>query len=77
MLGTFAAGAFLYQKNMLEERARIADAKLHSDTYDTPEKAMAEIKAALSLVSRKMNKGKSEAAKGLQKVDKLKIFKKN
>ena len=76
MLATFAIGGFLYQKNMEAERARIAYEKLHTDTYDSPEKAMEEIKAALALVSRKMNKGKREAAKGLNKVDKLDIFKK-
>ena len=75
MLATFAVGGFLYQKNMAEERERIAYEKLHTDTYEDPEKAMAEIKNALALVSRKMNKGKKEAAKGLKKVEKLDIFK--
>ncbi len=75
MLAAFAIGGFLYQKNMAKEKARIAYEKLHTDTFDDPEKAMAEIQKALSLVSRKMNKGKNEAAKGLKKVEKLDIFK--
>ena len=75
MLAAFAVGGFLYQKNMAEERARIAYEKLHKDSFEDPEKAMAEIQKALALVSRKMNKGKKEAAKGLQKVEKLEIFK--
>ena len=75
MLTAFGLGAFLYQKNMAAERERLAIEILNKDTYDDPEKAMAEIKSALALVSRKMNKGKKEAAKGLNKVDKLNIFK--
>jgi hypothetical protein len=77
MVGAFAIGAFLYQQNMQFERARIAQEKLHNDTFDTPEKAMQEIKAALALVSRKMNKGEKNAAKGLQKVEKLHLFNNN
>jgi hypothetical protein len=44
---------------------------LQEDTYDDPEKAAAEIKAALALVSSKLNKGKKEAAKGLRKMEKV------
>jgi hypothetical protein len=77
MIGAFAVGAFLYQQNMQFEKARIAQEKLHKDTFEDPEKAMQEIKAALALVSRKMNKGQKNAAKGLQKVENLHIFNKN
>lgn len=42
-----------------------------NDTYEDPEKAAAEIKAALALVSSKLNKGKKAAAKGLKKMEKV------
>jgi hypothetical protein len=42
---------------------------LYKDSYEDPEQAVAEIKAALALVSSKLNKGKREAAKGLKKVE--------
>lgn len=43
---------------------------------EDPEQAMAEIKAALALVSSKLNKGKRTATKGLRKVDNLnRVFK--
>lgn len=46
-------------------------------TIEDPEQAIAEIKAALALVSSKLNKGKKEASKGLDRVDEVdKIFKK-
>lgn len=47
------------------------------DSFDDPELALAEIKAALSLVSSKINKGKKEIGKGLHEVETLdKIIKK-
>lgn len=77
MVLAFAAGGWLYQRNMAIERTRIAHEKLYNDTFEgNPEQAMAEIKAALALVSRKMNKGEKKAAKGLQKISTLdSIFK--
>ncbi len=70
-VAAFAVGGYLYQQNMTVEKGN----PLFVDTYDDPEKAKAEIQKALALVSRKMNKGKKEAAKGLVKVDKIQIFK--
>jgi hypothetical protein len=40
-----------------------------TDTYDDPEKALAEIRAALSLVSGKLNKGKKETIRHLEQVE--------
>jgi hypothetical protein len=58
-----------------EHRTQIAaQAKLNTDTYEDPEKAAAEIKAALALVSSKINKGKKQMKKGLQKIDKADKF---
>lgn len=77
MVFAFAAGGWLYQRNMAAERTRIAHEKLWKDTFEgNPEQAMAEIKAALALVSRKMDKGEKQAAKGLRKISTLdSIFK--
>ena len=77
MVFAFAAGGWLYQQNMAAERTRIAHEKLYNDTFEgNPEQAMAEIKAALALVSRKMDKGEKKAAKGLRKISTLdSIFK--
>jgi hypothetical protein len=47
---------------------------LESDTYGTPEEALAELRAALSLVSRKMNKGKEEALKHMDEVQQADVF---
>lgn len=72
MVFAFAAGGWIWQQNMAAERARIAHEKLYKDTFeDDPEKAIAEIKAALALVSRKMSKGTKNASKGLEKVSTL------
>jgi F0F1-type ATP synthase membrane subunit b/b' len=40
------------------------------DENDDPEKAFAEVQAALKKVSKKMNKGNDEAMNGLKKVQK-------
>ncbi|MFN4256692.1 MAG: hypothetical protein ACK4Q5_16950 [Saprospiraceae bacterium] len=50
------------------------DVATQEDTFDDPEQAAAEIKAALALVSSKMRKGKKEAAKGLQKMEAVDKF---
>ncbi len=42
-----------------------------ADTYQDPEQALAEIKAALALVSSKIKKGKKEVDKGLQEIEML------
>jgi hypothetical protein len=47
------------------------------DSFDDPEQAYAEIKAALALVSSKINRGKTEAAKNINRIDTIdKFFKK-
>ena len=44
------------------------------DTYEDPEQALAEIKAALALVSSKISKSKQTLDKGLQEVDRIDIL---
>ncbi|TNE55850.1 MAG: hypothetical protein EP344_13090 [Bacteroidetes bacterium] len=44
------------------------------DTYEDPEQALAEIKAALALVSSKINRSKKTMEKGLQEVDHIDIL---
>lgn len=48
--------------------------KAQQDTYEDPEKALAEIKAVLALVSNKINKSKKEIGKGLQEVEAVDIL---
>lgn len=51
--------------------------QIPADSFDDPEKAYAEIKAALALVSSKINRGKTEAAKNINRIDTIdKFFKK-
>ena len=50
------------------------DAAIEEDSYDDPEQALAEIKAALALVSSKINKSKRTLDKGLQEVERIDIF---
>lgn len=47
---------------------------LQDDSYEDPEKAYEEVKAALMLVSNKMKKGTSVADKNLGKLKKASIF---
>jgi len=47
---------------------------LVEDTCDDPEQALAEIKAALALVSSKINKSKHTLEKGLQEVDHVDVL---
>lgn len=44
------------------------------DSFDDPEQALAEIKAALALVSSKINRSKQTLEKGLQEVDQIDIL---
>lgn len=44
-----------------------------TDTYDDPEKAYTEIKAALALVSTKMKKSRTEAVKGIDKIGRARL----
>lgn len=47
---------------------------LAADTCDDPEEALAEIKAALALVSSKINKGRHTLDKGLQEVEHVEVL---
>lgn len=47
---------------------------LAADTCDDPEEALAEIKAALALVSSKINKSKHTLDKGLQEVEHVEVL---
>ncbi len=69
------AGGWLFQRNMAEEkhRAELRE-RLNRDTFEDPEKALAEVKAAFALVARKTEKGSRKAEKGLKRVKKLDIF---
>jgi hypothetical protein len=75
--GALALGGWWMAQQRLEQQRLAALEKLNTDTYEDPEKAAEEIKAALALVSSKMRKGKREAAKGLKKMETIdKFFKK-
>lgn len=67
-IGSFILIDKLYKPNtqILVENHRI---KIY-DEHDDPEKALAEVQAALKLVSKKMKKGNDEAIHGLEKVKK-------
>jgi hypothetical protein len=58
-----------YQTNQQKLYTDAKNAALQTDTFEDPEKAAAEVMAALKLVSRKLNKGKKAAAKGLNKIE--------
>lgn len=51
-----------------------ADVPVEDDTCEDPEQALAEIRAALALVSSKINKSKETLDKGLQEVDHVEIL---
>ena len=50
------------------------DIPIEDDTCEDPEQALAEIRAALALVSSKINKSKETLDKGLQEVDHVDIL---
>lgn len=70
VLALFVAIAVVWrvQDYRAEQEAIALQQKLEQDTYEDPQKAAEEIKAALALVSRKLNKGKKTANEGLKKV---------
>jgi hypothetical protein len=69
--GLLAVGGWLaYQQTA----APLAQNVATTDTCENPEQAVAEIKAALALVSSKLNKGQQTAAKGLQHVETVQRF---
>jgi len=74
------AEAKLPERRALKPRPRTAPAlkqvpqAAQEDTFEDPEAALAEIKAALALVSSKINKSKQTLEKGLQEVDHVDIL---
>lgn len=75
LIGLLAtAGTWAFRNWQEQSRAEMAHAKLNQDTFDDPQKAAEEIKAALALVSSKMNKGKRNAFKGLKKMEKVEKY---
>lgn len=72
MLAT--AGTWAFRNWQEQSRIEMAHTKLNQDTFDDPQKAAEEIKAALALVSSKMNKGKRNAFKGLKKMEKVEKY---
>ena len=69
-------GSWFIWQNMEKERIRTAAReRLYRDHYDNPEQALAEVKSALALVGKKMNKGRKITGKGLKEVKRLEIFK--
>lgn len=65
------------RKRQLKTVAPKAEIIPEEDTCEDPEQALAEIKAALALVSSKINRSKQQVEKGLQEVDKVEILLKN
>jgi uncharacterized protein HemX len=59
------------QQYRQEKEMAAIQQKLNTDTFETPEQAAAEIKAALALVSSKLNKGKRQMNKGLKKMEQM------
>ena len=62
------------RKSTIHKPRMIAPEPVPEDTYEDPEAALAEIKAALALVSSKINKSKHTLEKGLQEVDHVDIL---
>ena len=75
LIGVLAtAGTWAFRNQQEQSRIESVHAKLNQDTFDDPQKAAEEIKAALALVSSKMNKGRRNAAKGLKKMEKVEKY---
>jgi hypothetical protein len=76
MIGLISVGAWMFHQYQKDQEKRIASReRLYKDHYEDPEKALLEVKAALALVGKKMNKGKSTASKGMKQVQRLHIIK--
>jgi hypothetical protein len=63
-----------WQQQQAQQAALAAQEKLYQDTYQNPEEAAREIKAALALVSSKINKGKHKARKGLDQMGRVEKY---
>lgn len=75
LIGMLAlAGTWAVRNQQEEQRIAANKARLQEDTFEDPQQAAAEIKAALALVSSKMRKGKKNAAKGLKKMEKVEKY---
>lgn len=68
------AGWRAWQQQRTEKALASVRERLYHDTYDNPEEAAREIKAALALVSSKLNKGKRTANKGLHQMEKVEKY---
>jgi hypothetical protein len=68
-------GWYAYHNHKANQARVAARERLYKDHFDEPEKALAEVKAALALVSKKMNKGKQLTRKNLRQVERLAIVK--
>lgn len=62
------------RKSIFHKTQKVKPEPTPDDTYEDPEAALAEIKAALALVSSKINKSKHTLEKGLQEVDHVDIL---
>ncbi len=62
------------RKAVVRKTRSIAPEPALEDSYEDPEAALAEIKAALALVSSKINRSKHTLEKGLQEVDHVDIL---
>ncbi|MEZ4942023.1 MAG: hypothetical protein R3D58_14185 [Saprospiraceae bacterium] len=62
------------RKGTVRKTRSVAPEPAPEDTYEDPEAALAEIKAALALVSSKINRSKHTLEKGLQEVNHVDIL---
>jgi hypothetical protein len=74
-LACAVGGQMFWNHQKTEAKRQAARERLYSDHYEDPEKALVEVQAALALVSRKMDKGKRVAAKGIGQVGRLQVLK--
>jgi len=65
------AGWRAIKQHQQEMEIAAIEKKLNTDTFEDPEQAAAEIKAALAFVSSKLNKGKRQMHKGLKKMEQI------
>jgi hypothetical protein len=76
VIGLLAVGMWwMQQQQALEQKRMVARARLYNDHYESPEAALAEVKAALSLVGSKINKGKETTQKGIKQIKRLQLVK--
>jgi hypothetical protein len=66
---------FVHAQQAQESRRMAARERLYNDHFDNPEQALTEVKAALALVGRKMQKAEKMTTKNLKNVKHLGILK--